>query len=138
MKSIIQQKFAFISIMGVILILVFNSLINSQSITKHPTGSESSDNKVHKTPVQRKLSTPDFKMNRHDLQLNTVTSDNQTTIMSQDFESDFPSDLWALSSGDYEWAKRNVTAHNGNYSAWAIGGGTIGSTIPYNTNYQDN
>ncbi len=57
------------------------------------------------------------------------------TIMTEDFEGAFPSGLWSLSTGNYAWAKRNVAAHAGSNSAWAIGGGTIGSTLNFNAYY---
>ncbi|MFZ5518084.1 MAG: YCF48-related protein [Candidatus Zhuqueibacterota bacterium] len=57
------------------------------------------------------------------------------TILTEDFEGDFPSGLWSVGSGNYTWAKRNVIAHNGSNSAWAIGGGTVGSTLNYGAYY---
>ncbi|MEW6510431.1 MAG: YCF48-related protein [Bacteroidota bacterium] len=58
-----------------------------------------------------------------------------TTIMTETFEGTFPSGLWSVGSGSYEWGKRNCTAHTGSYSAWAVGGGTIGSSLLCGANY---
>jgi len=57
------------------------------------------------------------------------------TIMSEDFEADFPRDLWKVNTGDYTWAKRNCTAHGGAFSAWAVGGGTGGGALACGGNY---
>jgi photosystem II stability/assembly factor-like uncharacterized protein len=136
MGAFTKQKTVLSCLIFIMLILLSSKLMNSQTLTKRASGFLPKDNKVHKTIIKRTLSTPDIKLYRK--QLNTVAAGSQVTIMSEDFEGDFPSDLWQLSTGNYAWAKRNVAAHNGSYSGWAIGGGTIGSTIPYNTNYPDN
>jgi uncharacterized protein YegL len=64
-----------------------------------------------------------------------------TNIMTEDFEGTFPSSGWTLGEGgegDYRWAKRNCRPHTGSYSAWAVGGGANGSTLPCGSYYPNN
>ncbi len=65
----------------------------------------------------------------------TARQGGLVTIVSEDFEGDFPTGLWSVSSGNYSWAKRNMVTHNGSNSAWAVGGGTVGSTLNFNAYY---
>jgi len=60
------------------------------------------------------------------------------TIMSENFESDFPSGLWKVSASDYTWAKRDCKVHGGAFSAWAAGGGARGGALACGANYPDN
>jgi len=63
-------------------------------------------------------------------------SNGLVTIMSENFEGDFPTGSWYLGARrDYTWAKRSCAAHDGTFSAWAIGGGTIGSSLACGANY---
>jgi len=57
------------------------------------------------------------------------------TLLQEDFEGDFPAGLWSVNTGNYAWAKKSCTANSGSYSAWAIGGGTIGSTLSCGASY---
>ncbi len=54
------------------------------------------------------------------------------TLMSEDFESVFPSPGWHIGrTGDpYLWGQRNCNSHGGTYSMWGGGGGTLGAQIP--------
>jgi len=65
----------------------------------------------------------------------TAPPGSLVTITSENFEGTFPSGLWTLNSGDYTWAKRNCAAQAGSFSAWAVGGGAIGSTLACGTVY---
>jgi hypothetical protein len=62
-----------------------------------------------------------------------------TTLVSEDFEGDFPSAGWRIESADptIHWGKRDCHSVSGEYSAWAHGGGTVGSVFPCGTNYPD-
>ena len=57
-----------------------------------------------------------------------------TNIMTEGFEGTFPSSGWTLGEngdGDYKWAKRDCKSLlGGSYSAWAVGGGANGSSLP--------
>ncbi|MBC8248290.1 MAG: VWA domain-containing protein, partial [Anaerolineales bacterium] len=64
-----------------------------------------------------------------------------TTIMTQNFEGTFPASGWTLGEqgdGDYKWAKRNCRAYTGSYSAWAVGGGADGGSLPCGSYYPHN
>lgn len=58
-------------------------------------------------------------------------------ITSEDFEGAFPKPGWSVNNIDYTWAKRDCRLANGSFSGWAVGGGTIGSTLPCGANYPD-
>lgn len=66
---------------------------------------------------------------------------NWVTLMSENFEGEFPHGLWHIGrTGDpYLWGKRNCNPHEGIYSMWGGGGGTLGSQTPcsgmYTTGY---
>ncbi|HEX9972870.1 MAG TPA: CARDB domain-containing protein, partial [bacterium] len=92
-------------------------------------------NTVQRTKVSLKLPAPLTKSKATISQSTTTSQGGLVTIVSENFEGAFPSGLWSVSSGNYSWAKRNVLAHNGSNSAWAIGGGTVGSTLNYNASY---
>ncbi|MBC7249918.1 MAG: caspase family protein [Anaerolineae bacterium] len=61
-----------------------------------------------------------------------------TTIMSEDFEGDFPTSLWDVSdtyAGDgleYYWGKDDYRPHGGTYSAWCARGGANGLDPEFN------
>jgi M6 family metalloprotease-like protein len=63
------------------------------------------------------------------------------TIVSEDFEGDFPGP-WHVgrNSGhpDYFWAKRACRPYMGSYSGWAAGGGAAGSQLACGSSYPDN
>jgi hypothetical protein len=64
-----------------------------------------------------------------------------TVIESQDFEGPFPSAGWVLGTdtgGKYLWAKRTCRPYEGDYSAWAVGGGPSGSGLSCGSDYPDN
>jgi|GEM_PF-1250464 len=92
-------------------------------------------NGIQLKPITLLLPAPLSKSNIPVSQSATTAQGGLVTIMTEDFEGAFPSGLWSLSTGNYAWAKRNVAAHKGSNSAWAIGGGTIGSTLNFNAYY---
>jgi photosystem II stability/assembly factor-like uncharacterized protein len=57
------------------------------------------------------------------------------TIMSENFEGTFPSGAWQVGAGNHTWAKRNCVAYGGSFSAWAVGGGTLGNALSCGANY---
>ena len=60
------------------------------------------------------------------------------TIFQDGFEGDFPGDWERIPTEDeYLWGKRDCRASAGSYSAWAVGGGTIGYTLDCGSNYTD-
>jgi len=62
------------------------------------------------------------------------------TIVTEGFEGSFPTGLWQVSDPGYEeyfWAKRNCRAYSGGFSAWAMGGGSIGAGLGCGANYID-
>ena len=69
------------------------------------------------------------------------TQGGWVTLMSENFESEFPRGLWHIGrEGDpYLWGKRNCNPHGGTYSMWGGGGGTLGAQTPcsgmYTTGY---
>ena len=67
-------------------------------------------------------------------------NDEWVTIFSDDFEGTFPGEWTVFDnngsvSGEYYWNKRNCRAHEGSYSAWAVGGGADGSGLTCGNNY---
>jgi len=94
---------------------------------------------ITKAPVQLQLPAAIAKTVRAIPIRKVVTpSSGLVTIMSEDFEADFPRGSWTVGTGDYTWAKRDCKAHGGSFSAWAFGGGTRGGTLACGTNYPDN
>lgn len=92
------------------------------------------DEKISKLLVSKKLSLPQTPPNL--LNKNLISSQNEiVTIISEGFEGSFPAGLWSVETSNYNWAKRNVTSHIGSNCAWAIGGGTIGSTLSLGAYY---
>ena len=65
-----------------------------------------------------------------------------TTIVEEGFETP-PGDLWefkdlnGVTGGDYTWAGRDCRPYAGSYSAWAVGGGADGASLPCGSNYPD-
>ena len=65
-----------------------------------------------------------------------------TTIVEEGFETP-PGDLWefkdlnGVTGGDYTWARRDCRPYAGSYSAWAVGGGVNGASLPCSSNYPD-
>lgn len=59
------------------------------------------------------------------------------TILFEDFEGDFPGTRWYLAPpiSAYWWGKRDCKAYEGNYSAWGVGGGALGSSLVCGDNY---
>jgi len=74
----------------------------------------------------------------------TPTPSSWVTILSEDFEGDFPTGVWdvfdndGLTNGEYYWAKRPCRAYLGSSSGWATGGGANGSGLGCGANYPDN
>lgn len=72
----------------------------------------------------------------------TTAPSGWVTIIDETFEGDFPGD-WNLldtsSDGqEYYWGKKNCRAYEGQYSAWAIGGGRDGVQLPCFSEYSNN
>lgn len=66
---------------------------------------------------------------------------NWTIIEDQGFEGAFPGTGWVLGTdtiGEYLWGKSSCRSFNGNYSAWAVGGGSSGSGLSCGSNYPNN
>lgn len=63
------------------------------------------------------------------------------TLMSENFEGEFPRGLWHIGrAGDpYLWGQRDCNPHEGRFSMWGGGGGTLGLQTPcggtYTTGY---
>ncbi|MEA3441561.1 MAG: hypothetical protein U9R58_14910, partial [Chloroflexota bacterium] len=74
--------------------------------------------------------TLDGPINTELLQPESLSADGWVTIMSEDFEGDFPGS-WTVvdnNGGDeYYWNKRNCRPYQGSNSGWAVGGGADGS-----------
>jgi hypothetical protein len=69
---------------------------------------------------------------------NSAASGNWSTMMQEGFEGAWPSAGWQVADpgfGEYFWAKRNCRASSGSFSAWAIGGGSIGQGLSCGANY---
>lgn len=92
-------------------------------------------NTIQMKKVTLQMPAPLTKSKVTDSQPATASQGGLVTIVSEDFEGDFPTGVWSISSGNYTWAKRNVLAHNGSNSTWAIGGGTVGSALNFNAYY---
>ncbi|MCX7680587.1 MAG: FHA domain-containing protein [Anaerolineae bacterium] len=60
------------------------------------------------------------------------------TIMSEDFEGDFPGQWKFEGDEEYQWGKSTCRPYTGNYSGWVIGGGTRGTSLDCGDNYQNN
>jgi predicted outer membrane repeat protein len=65
---------------------------------------------------------------------------NWTTILSEDFEGDFPGPWQLFYDGPavYSWGKRSCRPFEGSYSGWALGGGTNGAVLNCSSNYPNN
>ena len=64
----------------------------------------------------------------------TPLPSNWVFLLREDFEGAWPGG-WEVSdyrvgSGEYSWAKRECTAHQGQASGWAVGGGRTGRRWP--------
>jgi len=60
------------------------------------------------------------------------------TIFQDGFEGGSPGDWERIPTEDeYLWGKRDCRASAGSYSAWAVGGGTVGDTLDCGSNYMD-
>ncbi|MCL4562364.1 MAG: cadherin-like domain-containing protein [Chloroflexi bacterium] len=76
----------------------------------------------------------------------TVAAPPWVKAFGETFEGAFPG-KWVLSSYSYlvdgwyevtdqvSWGKRNCHAASGSYGGWAVGGGSVGSTVPCNGSY---
>jgi hypothetical protein len=72
----------------------------------------------------------------------TSTPGTWTIIVNDGFEGSFPG-VWTVSDdqpgyGEYYWGKRNCNPFLGSYSAWAVGGGADGGSLPCSSNYPSN
>ena len=58
-------------------------------------------------------------------------------ITQESFEgTPFPPLGWATgNSGGYAWGRRNCLAFHGSFAAWAVGGGSLGSSLACDSNY---
>jgi len=71
----------------------------------------------------------------------TPPSGGWVTITQQDFEGAFPG-AWRVNikpgaASGFSWGKRDCQPYGGSYSAWAVGGGTRGSSLACGSNYPD-
>jgi hypothetical protein len=63
-------------------------------------------------------------------------------IVNEGFEAPLGSgwEFWdnnGPDNGDYTWARRDCRPYNGDYSAWAVGGGADGSSLSCGSDYPD-
>ena len=56
-------------------------------------------------------------------------ADDWITIMSEDFEGEFPGDWVAYGNPNYAWGKRDCRAYEGEHSAWCVGENLIGQAL---------
>lgn len=66
------------------------------------------------------------------------SSGTWTTVMQETFEGSFPSSGWTVqdnSFSGYQWGRRSCAAFAGSFSAWAVGGGSSGSSLSCSSNY---
>jgi len=104
--------------------------MKAEELDKHQTS------QITKAPVQLQLPASLAKMaGNKPIQKVATPSAGLVTIMSENFEGNFPSGSWLVNTGDYTWAKRNCAAHDGSFSAWAVGGGASGSALTCGANY---
>ena len=72
----------------------------------------------------------------------TATPPQWTTILSEDFEGDFPGSWTVLDDlpdeQEYYWGKRGCRPFEGSYSGWAVGAGTDGQTLNCGDDYPVN
>ena len=79
-----------------------------------------------------------------DSHVKTTLAEPFSTIMSENFEDDWPGTGWVLSDessddgGQFQWGKRNCHPHTGNYAGWSVGGGTEGGGLPCSAEYPNN
>ena len=124
-------------------VALFNPLmaqIRIESTRTTPIATEdqesSKTSQITKVPIQLQLPASLAKAaHSKPIQKAVAPSAGLVTIMSEDFEGNFPSGSWVVNTGDYTWAKRNCVAHNGASSAWAVGGGTSGNVLACGANY---
>jgi len=114
-----------------------------ESTPSTPVAAEDQENfkspEVTKAPVQLQLPVALAKMaSAASSRQVTTPAAGLVTIMSENFEGDFPTGSWMVGPGEYTWAKRNCKAHGGTFSAWMVGGGTSGSALACGANYPDN
>lgn len=60
-----------------------------------------------------------------------------TIIMEEDFEGDFPGQWELEDSKGYRWGKSSCRSYTGDYSGWAVGGGTRGQSLSCGDRYPD-
>lgn len=56
-------------------------------------------------------------------------------LPAESFEGSWPGPGWSLSGGAYTWGRRNCRPHGGQYAAWVIGGGSLGTTLACDGTY---
>jgi hypothetical protein len=69
----------------------------------------------------------------------TLPPGDWTTLFSDDFEGTFPG-AWTIfdnASSGYEWGLSDCQSVSSDHSAWGVGGGASGSTLPCGSNYPD-
>jgi C1A family cysteine protease len=76
------------------------------------------------------------------LLLKSPETNGWVTILSDDFEGAFPG-VWTLAyntskNAGYLWGKRSCRSYAGGYSAWAVGGGTLGTSLGCGAYYPNN
>jgi len=89
-------------------------------------------------PTPRATATPTRTTGPAQTATPTTEPSGWVTVFHEDFEGAFPGQ-WELrpSTGDYLWGKRNCRPHAGSYSAWGVGGGDGGASLPCGSNYPD-
>jgi len=72
----------------------------------------------------------------------TSTPNEWTTILSEDFEDDFPVSWNVLDNlagyGEYYWGQRTCKPYNGTHSGWAVGAGADGQNLNCGDDYPNN
>jgi hypothetical protein len=76
------------------------------------------------------------------VQDNAAAAGSWTNIVQEGFEGTWPGASWSVNDNGTNthefWGKGNCHANAGSFSAWAIGGGSVGSGLTCGANYPDN
>lgn len=97
------------------------------TFTALPTDTSTMTKTVTATPTETMTPTP------------SPTSTLWRPILAERFEGIFPG-VWELVTNiqSYNWGKSACRVDAGDYSGWALGGGTIGAHLPCGSNYVNN
>lgn len=112
-------------------------------ISPTPTSTRASTGTVTPTRTPTRTSTPTPTRTPTPTPTATPGTSGWVTIVSTDFEGAFPGpwtvvDNNGTSYGEYYWGKRTCRPYAGNYSGWAVGGGTNGAPLSCGSPYPDN